>query len=441
MDAARPPLALAPKGPPAALLPWRQGLAYGALALPLAFVSLPLYVSLPHHYATQAGMPLTVLGSTLLGLRALDALIDPWLGRRADHRLQQGARSAWWAAALMALVLALSFAALWQPPAGEWPRAWAWLVASLGVCTLAFSALSLLHQGWGTRWGGSVAWRTRVTAWREGATLLGVLVASGLPWLLGTGGTSLALAGALALGLWGLWRLVASAPPVMTHAAARPGAGAPPPSPWRQADFRHLLAVFLINGTASAIPATLLPFFVSDRLMAASWQPALLLAYFAAGAVGLPAWAALAGRVGLAPAWRAGMLLSVLGFAVTPWLAAGDAPAFLLVCVVSGLALGADLALPAALLTGLIHRQADGPGREGQFLGWWTCASKLNLALAAGLALPLLASLGYAPGTRDAAALDTLAWAYAGLPCLLKLLALALLWRLERAHPSWSATT
>ncbi|MBB2487550.1 MFS transporter, partial [Mitsuaria sp. WAJ17] len=298
MAAVRPPHELTPSGPHDALLPWRQGLAYGALALPLAFVSLPLYVSLPHHYATQAGVPLTVLGSTLLGLRALDALIDPWLGRRADHRLRQGAPSAWRAAALMALVLAMSFAALWQPPAGEWPRAWAWLVASLGVCTLAFSALSLLHQGWGTRWGGSVAWRTRVTAWREGATLLGVLVASGLPWLLGTGGTSFALAGALALGLWGLWTLTASAPPLAPPAcvAARPAAGRAPPSPWRQADFRHLLAVFLINGTASAIPATLLPFFASDRLMATSWQPAVLLAYFAAGAVGLPAWAALAGR-------------------------------------------------------------------------------------------------------------------------------------------------
>ncbi|MGM9513505.1 MFS transporter [Roseateles sp. DB2] len=438
MDAARPPLELATRGSQAARLPWRQGLAYGALALPLAFVSLPLYVSLPHHYATQAGVPLTVLGATLLGLRALDALVDPWLGRRADRLLQQGARTAWGAAALMALVLALAFAGLWQPPAGEWRRAWVWLVLSLGVCTLAFSALSLLHQGWGTRWGGSVAWRTRVTAWREGATLLGVLVASGLPWLLGTGGTSLALGCALVLGLWGLWTLASSAPPVA--AVAHPADGTALPSPWRQADFRHLLAVFLINGTASAIPATLLPFFVSDRLMAADWQPVLLLAYFAAGAVGLPAWAALAGRVGLAPAWRGGMLLSVLGFAATPWLAAGDAPAFLLVCMASGLALGADLALPTALLTGLIHHHPDGPGREGQFLGWWTCASKLNLALAAGLALPLLASLGYAPGTRDTAALDTLAWAYAGLPCLLKLLALALLWRLERVHPSWSAT-
>lgn len=436
----------------ARVLPWRQGLAYGALALPLAFVSLPLYVSLPHHYATQTGMPLAVLGATLLGLRGLDALIDPWLGRRADRLLAAGAPVAWRAALVLAVLLALSFALLWQPPqpegagvgAGQWQGAWAWLVLSLAACTLAFSALSLLHQGWGTRWGGPAAWRTRVSAWREGATLLGVLVASALPVWLGSGGTSAALALALGLGLWGLHRLVQWAPPVPVEFVAGAVGAAPPPSnaaasPWRAPAFRDLLIVFLLNGTASAIPATLLPFFVSDRLMAAAWQPALLLAYFGAGALGLPAWAWLASRRGLAPAWRWGMGLSVLSFASVPWLGAGDAPAFLLVCLASGLALGADLALPAALLTGVIHRLDGGPGREGLFLGWWTCASKLNLALAAGLALPLLAALGYAPGSRDAVALDTLAWAYAGLPCLLKLAAAGLLWRCERRHPSWSA--
>ncbi len=42
----------------APLLPWRTGLAYGGLAAPLAFVSLPLYVNLPYHYASGAGAPL-----------------------------------------------------------------------------------------------------------------------------------------------------------------------------------------------------------------------------------------------------------------------------------------------------------------------------------------------------------------------------------------------
>jgi Na+/melibiose symporter-like transporter len=50
-------------------------------------------------------------------------------------------------------------------------------------------------------------------------------------------------------------------------------------------------------------------------------------------------------------------------------------------------------------------------------------ATKLNLALAAGLSLPLLQWLGYAVGARDAPALLALSWAYALLPCILKLLA------------------
>ena len=39
-----------------------QGLAYGLLGLPLAFVALPLYVLLPNHYAREFGMPLATLG-------------------------------------------------------------------------------------------------------------------------------------------------------------------------------------------------------------------------------------------------------------------------------------------------------------------------------------------------------------------------------------------
>ena len=57
-------------------------------------------------------------------------------------------------------------------------------------------------------------------------------------------------------------------------------------------------------------------------------------------------------------------------------------------------------------------------------MGWWNLATKLNLALAAGLALPLLALGGYAPGQREPGAQLTLSLAYGLLPCLLKLLAM-----------------
>ena len=74
--------------------------------------------------------------------------------------------------------------------------------------------------------------------------------------------------------------------------------------------------------------------------------------------------------------------------------------------------------------------QSEGSQQEGAYFGWWNLAAKLNLALAAGLALPLLGMLGYAPGARDPGALHTLTFAYALLPCALKLAAAAALYAL-----------
>lgn len=418
-------------------LPWRTGLAYGALAAPLAFVSLPLYVNLPHHYASVAGAPLAALGGVLLATRALDALIDPALGRLADRLFARGQAQAWWAALLGCLLLALGFAALWHPPQGGEAAMLAWLAVALLLTTLAYSAVGILHQAWGTRWGGAPAWRARVTAWREGATLIGVLLASALPLWLGFDATSALLVLGLALGLCSLWRLQV---PVAAYPMP-PAPDLPRRSPWTNAGFRWLMLVFMLNGVASAIPATLLPFFVADRLQAPQWQPLFLLGYFGAAALGLPLWVRAVARWGLAPSWRAGMGLSVLAFAGTPWLGAGDGALFAVICVASGLALGADLALPAALLTGVIHQAGAGGQSEGRYLGWWTCATKLNLALAAGLALPLLSWAGYRSGSTDAAALQALAWLYAGLPCLLKLGAAGFLWLAERHNPTWRLTT
>ncbi|MBV7420421.1 MFS transporter [Comamonas sp. CMM03] len=416
-------------------LPWRTGLAYGGLAAPLAFVSLPLYVNLPYHYASVAGAPLAGLGAVLLATRALDALVDPAIGRQADRLLRRGTASAAAAAALAGLLMVLGFGALWRPPFGAQTQVGllGWLACSLLVCTLAYSFLTILHQAWGTRWGGAPAWRARVTAWREGATLVGVLLASVLPSWLGLDATTAVLALGLVLGLTGLYRLQA---PV----AQQQPADGPAASPWADAGFRRLLSIFMLNGVAAAIPATLLPFFVADRLQSPALQPVLLLCFFGAAAMGLPLWVKAVSRWGLAPSWRAGMLASVLVFGCTPWLGAGDGMAFAAICLASGLVLGADLALPGALLTGVIHNSGEGGRGEGRYLGWWTCATKLNLALAAGLALPLLSLAGYRSGGTDPNGLQALAWAYGGLPCLLKLAAAALLWRAEQLHSSWRHT-
>lgn len=419
--------------PQASGLHWRTGLAYGVLAAPLAFVSLPLYVSLPHYYASVAQAPLAALGGVLLATRALDALIDPALGRLADRLFQQGEGKPWRAAALGCGVLAVGFALLWHPPTGSQTAMLAWLAGVLLLTTLAYSWVSILHQTWGTRWGGAPRWRASVTAWREAATLSGVLLASALALWLGKDASSAVLALGLALGLWSLHGLRSPGGDRAAQNAEPPSPG----SPWSNPGFRWLMLVFVLNGIASAIPATLLPFFVADRLQAVGLQPWFLLGYFGAAALGLPLWLRVVSCWGLGPSWRASMGLAVLAFAATPWLGAGDGAVFFAICVASGLALGADLALPGALLTGVIHQAGAGGQGAGRYLGWWTCASKLNLALAGGLALPLLSWAGYRSGSADASAVSVLAWTYAGLPCVLKLCAAMALWRAERRNPTW----
>jgi Na+/melibiose symporter-like transporter len=144
----------------------------------------------------------------------------------------------------------------------------------------------------------------------------------------------------------------------------------------------------------------------------------------------------LVARAGLARTWLAGMVLAIVAFGWAATLGAGDVAAYTAVCIASGIALGADLTLPGALLTGVIQRAGHAGRLEGAYFGWWNCAGKLNLALAAGLALPLLQLAGYEPGARAPQALHALALAYCALPCALKAAAAALLWwRVIRPNP------
>ena len=406
---------------------WAQGLAYGGLGLPLAFVALPLYVVLPNHYAAEFGIPLATLGALLLGARLLDAVADPWIGRLVDGWFSRSVRAVLLAAVLAAVVCALGFRGLFFPAVNTAVHGQQalllWCAALLAITYLSYSVLSVLHQAWGARLGGGESQRARIVSWREGLALLGVLVASVLPSVAGLSVASAVFAMTLAVGVALLAR--APRPAVTTHAAPALLA------PLRTPAFRRLLAVYLLNGVASAVPATLVLFFIRDRLQAPSFEPLFLASYFAAGALSMPLWLRVVARVGLARAWLAGMALAIATFAWAALLGAGDVAAYTAVCIASGIALGADLTLPGALLAGVIQRAGHGQQLEGAYFGWWNFATKLNLALAAGIALPLLGAFGYTPGGRDAEALQALTLAYCLLPCLLKLAAAGLLWTLR----------
>lgn len=395
---------------PAALL------AYGFLGLPLAFVALPIYVHLPKLYA-DFGLSLATIGAVLLAARLWDAFIDPLIGSWGDR-----ARDRRHAIYLAVPLLAAGFLGLVQPPAGVGAS---WLLGMLLLVYLGYSLASVNHHALGAELSPDPQQRTRITATREGLALVGVVLAAVLPGLLGAslaeGLGRLAWLFAVALLLAAL-ALRALPPLALPAHALRSGLVAA----LRRPRFLRLLAVFALSGIAAAIPASLLLFFVADVLQAEPYSGAFLAVYFVAGAAGLPLWVRLARLRGKFFAWGCGMLLAVAVFGWAATLGAGDVLAFGLICALSGLALGADLALPPSILADLIEREGGG---AGSYFGWWNFVAKLNLALAAGLSLPLLGWLGYTPGGRGETGLLALAWIYAGLPALLKFLSWLLLLR------------
>lgn len=410
---------------PASALSLPSLFSYGLFGLPLAMLALPIYIYVAPFYAQRSGLDLAQIGVVLLAARIAAAFIDPALGAWMAH----GGRG--YAACIGASLplLLLGFGALFHPPAMPEAATLAWFLAALLLVYSAYGLAGIAHQSWGAALTQARAQRARVTAVREGCGLLGVILAAGLTSMLGYDGLSLAFAACL-LAAGALLLARAPRPVLRSVNTVLPRGGWR--VPFRQRPFRWLFAVLLVNGVAAAIPATLFLFFATDYLRLGHYAGPFLIVYFCAAAASMPVWVALARRWGEARAWGGAMLLAAGVFVWAYGLGAGAVWGFAAICLLSGLALGADLALPPALLAGLIGAAGQAGKQEAAYFGWWNWGVQMSLALAAGIVLPSLAWLGYVPGSTKG--LPALSAIYALLPCALKLLAALLLWRAPLQH-------
>jgi glycoside/pentoside/hexuronide:cation symporter, GPH family len=158
----------------------------------------------------------------------------------------------------------------------------------------------------------------------------------------------------------------------------------------------------------------------------------LILVYFLAAVLAIPVWSALSKKYGKHRAWCFAMIITCAAFAWVPLLEPGQVLAFGVVCVVTGMGLGADLALPPALQADVVDFDTlrNRENRAGLFFALWSMVTKLSLALAVGITFPLLAALGFDPKaeSNSETALWSLAVIYAWVPVVLKLVAIALVW-------------
>ena len=396
-------------------------LRYGLLALPIAFAGLPIYIHAPDFYATELGIPLASIGIVLLLLRIIDAVQDPLIGSLSDrfhHRRQR-------VILLGAAMLGGGFWMVFHPMA---THPLLWLALSVVICTTGFSIASINLQAVGGLWQVAPDERTRVASTREALGLLGLLAASVIPavlmqrypraqafHLLALGYLPL-----LALCVYVFCRWLRRAPLAQPESAPALAFRALWQAPW----LRRFMLVYGLSTFASSIPGILVLFFIRDHLGAEDQTGIFLLLYFLSGALAMPLWQHIARKRSKNEAWAASMLLACATFVWAFLLQPGDSAPFAVVCLLSGVAFGADLALPPAMIADYIAtmQHARAASRYYALLGFF---SKAALALATGIMLPALGWAGYQPGQADAT--GALPIAYALIPCCIKLAAALLL--------------
>ena len=411
--------------------------AYGLPSLPLATLILPAFIFLPTFYAETVGVSLSAVGLVLLLARLWDMLSDPIIGQLSDSvQTRWGRRRPWLVVGTPIVAVAVWF--LFVPPDGA--GAMHLLVWSFLLYT-GWTMVMLPMNAWGAELSVDYHERSRITAFRESFLLCGTILALLIPLALGytdfkaqagdaLRAVALTVAILLPVGI-AVMLSVTPEPPVRLWRSMRWGEGL-----WalrRNRPFRILIVSYLLNGIANGLPATLFIWFVTHVLREPTLVVPLLLLYFAAGTLSVPLWYRLSRRWGSKHrVWAGAMIWACAVFIWVPLLGPGDVGWFVLVCLATGLAVGADVALPPSIQADVIDEDTirTGAQRAGLFFALWGMATKLALALAVGLSFPLLDMAGFDQSLEinTPSALLALSALYALAPVIFKLAAIVLMW-------------
>lgn len=414
-------------------------LSYALPGLVVALPTIPVYIYLPAFYGDELGLGLAATGLILLAARVFDTVTDPLVGVLSDRfGLGRSRRKPWIAAG--ALVAGLGLFKILNPPVGvDGGYLLGWSV----VLYAGWTMIAVPYLAWGAELSPDYNERTRITAWREGMMLTGIVAAAFAGALvvrlggmesdaIGTIAWVAIILGVIVIPLM-LWK-------VPDEPAPQRSAGAKPLQQLREGavllltnrPFLRLLSAWFLNGLANGVPAALFVIYLEHALGADVGQRSLfILLYFLSAIAAISLWLPLSRRFGKHRIWCWTMAAACVSFAVVPLIPQGGFAAFGAVCVVTGVALGADLVLPPAIQADVVDydRLRSGRSRAGLQFALWSMSTKLALAAAVGLALPVLEASGFDPTAPNDDGIRTLGVIYALIPAVIKMTAIAVVWR------------
>ncbi len=399
-------------------------LKYSFIVFPLAFAGIPIYLHAPDYYSTNLGIKIEIIGFALLLLRLIDAFLDPLIGYYSDKFYYFRDKFIY----IGSMNLILGFWMIFHPID---ENILLWFCLGVFICTFGFSLVIINIQAFGGLWNISSKKIVVVMTTREGIGLIGLLVASVTPpflfmyygdknfHILSIILITIMLVSLIQFYFW--YKNAEINKPKVAGDSIK----------YRKVFQNKRLKIFylsyFLSSFAASIPATMIIFYVRDYLMAEKFLGLFLLIYFLSGALSMPLWKYFSRKYSTIHSWFFSMIFAFFSFIWAFFLEPNQIIGFFIICLMSGIAVGANLALPSAIIAEFItsnkyHDYASSYYSITNFL------SKFSLAIASGFVLPILGFLGYEPGTiRNDYLLPLI---YALFPCIILVISAFLLSKL-----------
>ncbi len=464
--------------------------SYGAPALPLAMVGLPMAVYLPAVYADAEGFGLSLgfVGMVLVLARIFDGVTDPIIGFISDRiRTRWGRRKPF--VLLGTPIYVFGICMLFIPPVEftdislfgfTFNSGYPWMLVMLVIAYVGSTIKDVPYSAWGAELSPNYNERTLVTSWREGFSVTGSLIGAFTPAIIFFFGFTkpldavyfLSLAIAIIMPV-----LIINASVSVPEFAVKETREQKLPLVesfkyvWQNDPYRRLVIAFLFSTIGAAMTNTLSFFFVKHVLLAGDLYGFYLAPYFVSQLIAIPLWFKLSRRIGkhratmVAIGWYAlwSCFIPLIAIAPLVWFDAfqihnlltflpdesyaaavayfegiptGKFLFFIGVMCLKGSSIGALSALPYAMAADVVDVDAAMTGKRqgGAYFSIWSMTRKLAYALGLVVGTSLVVFWGFDSladplnTTNTPFALLMLAITYSVIPALFKFVAMPLFW-------------
>jgi glycoside/pentoside/hexuronide:cation symporter, GPH family len=374
-------------------------LAYSLPGAPIAALGLPIAVHLPAFYASEIGLGWAAVGTLFALARIWDLALDPLMGVISDKwRTPWGRRRVWMVLAIPVMIIPCFWVFMPEKGTDFWTLLYAVIIFYIG-----WTMLTITHLAWGGELTPDYHERSRITASREAAYVLGMIAVIFLPIIIQyQGGDKF-----LQIEAMGWFVIVLLPIAVLTCVYVVPERDVPPPPQiplreslaviWNNYPLRLILFCDLISGISGGIVATLFIPMATVGLGLGGQANVLLMVYFLAGVLLIPLAVWVSYRLGKHVTMALSCMVNVVLLPCIFLVPTGDFVTAAFLWTLFGMNATTVPFLFRAIMADVADQDHahSGQPRAGLFFSLLASTNKLGLALALVIAGWSMAAIGF----------------------------------------------